>query len=128
MTIILFIYSFSELFFALNIIDLPENLCTAVQEGSYVKDILVLEEHPSMTLLAQLEAALYWLMVTAEKAFSRSEGQVASDDPSSTEPENVWYKLEIISRDLLIARQTKWSYLTPKKKISKQYFLHTSNF
>lgn len=54
-----------------------------------MKDISVLEEHPSMTLLAQLEASLCSLMVTEEKVFSMSEGQVASEDPSSTDPENV---------------------------------------
>lgn len=56
-----------------------------------MKDISVLEEHPSMTLLVQLEASLCSLMVTEEKVFSMSEGQVASEDPSSTDPENVRY-------------------------------------
>lgn len=54
-----------------------------------MKDISVLEEHPSMTLLAQLEASLCSLMVTEEKVFSKSGGHVASEDPSSTDPENV---------------------------------------
>lgn len=54
-----------------------------------MKDISVLEEHPSMTLLVQLEASLCSLMVTEEKVFSMSGGQVASEDPSSTDPENV---------------------------------------
>lgn len=69
-----------------------------------MKAISVLEEHPSMTLLAQLEASLCSLMVTEEKVFSKSGGQVASEDPSSTDPETCKYMLQIKARDLLIGR------------------------
>lgn len=47
-----------------------------------------------MTLLAQLEASLCSLMVTEEKVFSKSGGQVASEDPSSTDP-----SLTIVTND-----------------------------